>query len=197
MRKSNYTDDMLIKAMREDNDMLSFEILFERYAERLNSFALKYVQRPEVAEELMMDVMLWLWQHREQANEIGQLAPYLFKAIRNKVFDYLRKNALKTVPIESLPDRGNQLIDSDKSHQHLELAELREQYNKTLKSLPPQCKKVFELSREQELSHSEISSMLNISTKTVEGHITNALKVMRRNLPPSGVAYLLMVYFLF
>lgn len=194
--RSNLTDNMLIKAMK-GGDTQSFEVLFERYAERLHNFAFKYVQHSEVAEELMMDVMFWLWQHREQADDIEQLAPYLFKAIRNKVFDHLRKSALKTVPLEAIPEQWDYATDSNVAHQRLELAELEAHYYRTLSSLPPQCKKVFELSREEELSHAEISTALNISKKTVEGHITNAIKVMRRNLPPSaGVAYAFVVHFL-
>ncbi|NGM61583.1 RNA polymerase sigma-70 factor [Sphingobacterium sp. SGG-5] len=182
--RSHLTDNILIKRMKE-GDTLSFEVLFERYAERLHDFALKYVQHPQVAEELMMDVMLWLWEHRAQADDIEKVAPYLSKAIKNKVFDHLRKAVIKTVPLESLPENGSYIKDNSHAGTTVEIAELEEQYHKTLHSLPTQCKKVFELSRIQELTHAEISSHLNISKKTVEGHITNALKMMRRSLPPT------------
>ncbi|MBK1441498.1 RNA polymerase sigma-70 factor [Parapedobacter sp. ISTM3] len=182
------TDEMLLKAIC-NNDVRAFEALFERYAERLYNFALRYVQDPAIAEELMMDVMHWVWMRRERLDNIKQAASYLSKAIRNKVFDHLRKTTIDTLPLDALPERGNQLVDPTPTNHSLDLAELRESYERTLQSLPAQCKKVFELSRENELSHAEISSILNISVKTVEGHITNALKIMRRNLPSStGVA---------
>lgn len=193
----DWTDNMLIAAM-QNGCKKSFEVLFERYAERLYDFALKYVHHPEIAEELMMDVMLWLWQHREQAVSIEHVAPYLFRAIRNKVFDHLRKNALKTVPLDTVPEYAYPTSEENVGQQRLELEELEKHYYQTLSSLPPQCKKVFELSREEERTHAEICSSLNISKKTVEGHITNALKIMRRNLPQAtGVAYAVLFYFLY
>lgn len=191
--RSNDTDEMLLMAIKDGN-VQAFDTLFERYAERLHGFALKYVQNPYIAEELMMDVMHWLWQHRESMDNIRQVAPYLFRATRNKVYDHLRKRALPVLSLEDIPDQGRHIADHFLPSQKMELAELEQSYERSLRSLPSQCQKVFVLSREDQLSHAEISSQLNISTKTVEGHISNALKVMRRNLPSSSqIAYLLLV----
>lgn len=183
--KSHWTDSNLINAIK-GGDVQSFEVLFERYAERLYDFALRYVHDTAVAEELMMDVMYWLWENRQKIDTIQHVSPYLFKAIKNKVFDHLRRNVLKTVPLDSLPENGNYIKDNNPHSTPIELLELEDQYHKVLHSLPAQCRKVFEMSRVQELTHAEISSHLNISKKTVEGHITNALKVLRKNLPPTS-----------
>ena len=71
---------------------------------------------------------------------------------------------------------------TDAVNEHLATNELQSAINKALEALPPQCKRVFEMSRIEQLSYSEIAMQLDISTNTVENHISKALKLLRVDL---------------
>ncbi|MGQ2983949.1 RNA polymerase sigma-70 factor [Flavobacterium sp.] len=181
MGSSNKTDLFLLQECCE-GDVRAYEEIFSRYSGRLYQFSLKYTKDASVSEELMMDVMFWIWQNRERLSDIQNLPSYLFTAIRNKVFNHLRTRALETI---SLGDASAATIyrGQDPSGDQLEFEDLQKQYEKCLEMLSPQCKTVFMLSRHEELSYAEISQRLSISVKTVEGHVSAALRSLRKNMP--------------
>ena len=172
------SDKFLLGACHS-GQIAAYEEIFLRYSGRLFNFALKYARDTAIAEELMMDVLFWVWQNREQLDEVQNLAPYLFRAMRNKVFNHLRIAALQTTPLEALV---NDITDGSTPEHVISLTELKVQYQESLERLNPKCRNVFLLSREDQMSYAEISAHLNISVKTVEGHISNALKFLRKDL---------------
>jgi RNA polymerase sigma factor (sigma-70 family) len=94
------SDHQLLKYCRNGNDK-AFDVIFQRYFKPLYSLSLKYVRNTEVAEELAMDLMMWVWEKRTtDFCPEGTLKAYLFRAIRNSVISFFRKKTLATQPIE-------------------------------------------------------------------------------------------------
>ncbi|WP_029279182.1 RNA polymerase sigma-70 factor [Pedobacter borealis] len=171
-------DGTLIHHCKEGND-LAFNELFRRYFNKLYQFSLKYIKDEAVVEELVLDLLLRIWQKSDQIMVEGELAPYLFTAMKNTLFNHIRKKQKITVPLESISEQTyvGSMISED-----FEAGELRLAYSNLLKQLSPQRKKVFEMSRDMDMNHKEIAGELQLSVNTIENHISAALRFLRQGL---------------
>jgi RNA polymerase sigma-70 factor (family 1) len=129
-------------------------------------------------EDILQDIFLQIWQKRTTLTITSSLRAYLFSAVRYTVFRYIRNGKGRTELLEDVEER----MASATSHQLIEERELHLQVAQAIDALPDKCREVYKLSREEELSHKEIATLLNISTKTVENQITIALKRVRSSL---------------
>ncbi|WP_449440186.1 RNA polymerase sigma factor [Pedobacter steynii] len=100
MASRNLPDHELLQRCREGNTR-AFDLLFERYFNKLNLFALKYIRQQSITEELIMDLMLKVWEKKDNFQEEGSLGPYLFKALKNSMIDYFRKRSSLQLPFVS------------------------------------------------------------------------------------------------
>lgn len=168
-------DILLLRQIREGNEE-AFKSLFETYFTPLCRFIYLYLEDSDVAEELAMDIFIYLWENRENFQIQLSLKAYLFQAARNKCLNELRKKK-ETV---SLDDAEVTSINTDVSS--LETEELYRLIHEAILALPEKCREVFVLSRQESLTNQEIAQKLNISVKTVEGQITTALKKIKKFL---------------
>ncbi|EHQ26002.1 RNA polymerase sigma-70 factor [Mucilaginibacter paludis] len=172
-------DHILIEKCREDN-LQAYDALFFRYFKKIYSFALSSLHDEDIAKELSMDVMLRLWQKKGDILIEADLSAYLFQSIRNALYNHWRRKAVLTRPIEYLED--NLAHVSRPADYNLNHKELQHLYQEKLNLLSPQRKQVFRLSREENMSYSEIASHLNLSIHTVRNHINASLQHFRDHL---------------
>lgn len=169
--------------MKVINNIRLFEQLYKEYQPRLVAFAWQYLKSSENAKEVVQDVFIAIWNNRDNLREDGNLKSYLFTATKNKCLNFLEKKRLKTVSIsnQSENDRPVLQVPSGEisSDETMELNELRASIFDEVQQLPPKCKQIFVLSREEGFSHKEIASQLGVSPKTVENQIGIALKRIR------------------
>lgn len=185
-------DNQLVRLFKEGQEK-AFNELFSRYFNKLHQFSLKYVKDASIAEELVLDLLLRVWQHSDHIRTDGEIGPYLFTAMKNTLLNQLRKKTLSSVSLDLTPETGLPVIAAD---EQLQTAELKAGYDLTLQQLSPQRKKVFQMSRDQEMSHKEIAAELNLSVNTVENHISASLKFLRGKLKKyTDVAFSLMMLF--
>jgi RNA polymerase sigma-70 factor (ECF subfamily) len=170
------SDVYLLEECRKNNTR-AYDVLFERYSGKLYHYALKYIRNEAQAEEAMMDLMFWLWDKRQQLDPDIQLAPYLFRAMKNAVIKVLTRHQSQTVPLDHAPETGIE----DAGHR-LHENELTEFYHEKLNGLSQQRQKVFILSRHDDLSHAEIAREMNLSLFTVKNHIKASLTYFRAEL---------------
>jgi len=179
--KVDINNDLFLNLINEKS-AIAFQLLFKLYRIKLLHFAYGYISNKEDAEEIIQDIFIKIWNTE---NIHTNLNGYIYKITRNACLDYLRKKKL-TLNVENNTSQiiasinYNALAD-DLSSQIIE-RELEDAILKAAEYLPEKCKNVFLLSRIEGLKHKEISKELNISTKTVENHITKALKHMRLHL---------------
>lgn len=172
-------------AIETSENVEFFESLYTLYYEKLYFFAFSYISSKEDAEEIIQDVFLKLWKNQDQFSSITNLTGYIYTMTRNACLDFLRakKNVLA---IESnLLQQQNLLnlyaLSDDPSSAIIE-KELEAQIAKEINKLPEKCRNVFIKSRIDGLKHKEIADDLKISTKTIENHISKALRCIKRGL---------------
>lgn len=180
------TDDNLLELLKNDNKA-SFEELYNRYWAKLYSHAYKRVQKEEIAEEIVQDFFTSLWINRTRLSIAISFKSYTYAAVRNLVFKFYQKeySHKKYQEVAKL-----QATECDYSTEHLiDYNDLVRTIEKEVETLSPKCQGVYRLSRNEYKSNKEIANILQISEKTVENHMTRALKVLRYSL--KVIAYFL------
>lgn len=168
-------------------DEESFKLIMNKWYSKLFNFANGYLKDEETAREVVQDVFLQLWDKRNKLTEDTNLNAYLFSLTRNRSIDVIRRERLmlqfrtdKQAEYSALTESFHAL--SDPILDHIFASELQTEIDQIINSLPEQCRKVFLLSRNNGLKNREISEVLDLSQKTVESHISKALKTLRTAL---------------
>ncbi|MEP6746697.1 MAG: RNA polymerase sigma-70 factor [Bacteroidota bacterium] len=162
-------------------DTIAFKTIFDSYRSRLYHYILGFVKSTQVAEELVMDVFMKLWNGRELVMQIENFDSFLFRVARNKTIDFLRAVARDPNFQELLWDEMQLVCDTGADNVLIN-REYEEKVCEAIALLSPQRKKVYKLSREQDLTHEEIAMQLNLSKSTVNNHIVEARQFIRNFL---------------
>ena len=168
-----------------DND--AFEALFREHYASLATFALRYLRDRSIAEELVQDLFADLWARRGTwTPRSGSERAYLLAAVRNRALNLRKRQAL-----ERDWERDEAVADVRELHPHpvqgdhlLETAELQQQVNAALESLPERCRLVMHLRWREQLSYAEIAEVMGISVKGVENQLARGLERLREVLGP-------------
>jgi RNA polymerase sigma-70 factor (ECF subfamily) len=170
------TDKLLLKQLKQD-DQIALKKIYDFYFDDLFKYSLRFVAKPEIAEELVQDAFIFLWNNRHSLEIKSSLKSFLLRIVRNDALDHLKSRYKKS----TIQDETEQYIIPDNltPFDKLHTSELQELLDKAMQNLPEKCAVIFELSRKSELNHKEIAEKLNISVKTVENQIGIALKKIR------------------
>ena len=157
-------------------DQTAFRKLYAHFYKRLFHFALALVKIRESAEEIVEDVFVRIWQQRENLHAIKNLRVYLYTATKNSSLNFLSQKARQSIT-EPFDHIHVGLDDSAITpEQILITAEIHQKIQKAVEALPPRCKMIFKLVREDGLKYREISEILNISVNTIDAQMAIAVK---------------------
>jgi RNA polymerase sigma-70 factor (family 1) len=173
---SKLNDQELIEQLRSE-DELAFRFIYDRFWEKLLFVAVKKMNDVHDAEEIIQDIFSNLWKRRETLQIKNNIESYLAGAVKFEVFKRRALRAKREFMANDLD-----LVEEKAIHHERNLFDTRileEELMNTINTLPPKCKLVFKLSRNEGLTNKEIADDLNISEKAVEKHITSALKVVK------------------
>jgi RNA polymerase sigma-70 factor (family 1) len=153
----------------------AFEALYRMYFVRLFRFCFSIIHQKESAEEIVNDVFLKLWENRDRGPAIDNPRLYLYVSVKNRSLNYLRDNAAAhTVEIS---ERCDDYIRFDTNPETILLdAEGLRRIRAAIDELPPRCKLIFSLIKEDGLKYKEVSRLLDLSVKTVETQLAIALR---------------------
>ncbi|MBW8327337.1 MAG: RNA polymerase sigma-70 factor [Prolixibacteraceae bacterium] len=158
-----------------------FQSIVYTYSDPLLIFSMGFVRKREIAEEIVSDAFVALWNQRSRIAEIRDLKSYLYILVRNGSISYLRKaSGRKEISLENLRDFYTLPLTSPENDEISD--DILEQINKAIEQLPPKCKMVFTLAKVQGVKYKEISTILDISVKTINNHIANALVHISQSL---------------
>jgi RNA polymerase sigma-70 factor (ECF subfamily) len=153
----------------------------------------------EVAKEMVQDSFLKLWEKRNSLSEEIQILPLLYQITRNNCLNHLKHEKVREKHKTRMQKLDlNYVAISHSSAEKIITQELEDSIGKAIESLPPRCREIFELSRNEEKKYKEIAAELNISEKTVENQMLKALKIMREKLSEYlPVLIITLLHFLF
>ena len=178
MSYTNLTDDSLVDLLKSD-DPDAFEIIYQRYWRQLFGFVYQQIGSKEDTEEIVHDLLLSLWQNREQSH-IQHLRIYLFIAARNQINKFIKSQInLRKYREYQVLHEVFQTIDSDET---LNVKELSVAIEKVLKKMPEKTATIFRMSKIDEIPVKKIASKMDLTDKAVEYHITKSLKMLREHL---------------
>lgn len=152
-------------------------MLFDKYYVALCLFAAKYLADIDLSRSLVQQVFMDFWTNRENVVISTSVKSYLYKTVRNRCIDVIRKEKDTILFSESI-ENINQIPFRDL----VEEAELNDRINASINQLPEKCREIFLLCRFEGLKYSEIAVRLGISVKTVEMQMGIALKRLREYL---------------
>ena len=189
-----YNQSLIEKLKKGDGS--SFEIIYKSHYRRIFHFAHQYLHDKEICSNIIQDVFSSLWDNREKLANDTNLNAWLFTVTKNNCLKHIRNLKTEKRNLDKLTGQRmflnyDALNNLDTSQ--ITFEEIEKIIQKTLDSLPPQCRRAFEMSRFDEKKYSEIAEEMQIAQKTVETHISNALKIFRVALKD----YLPLVIFLF
>ena len=170
-------DLSLLNALRQ-GDSDAFDRLFRRYYPMLCAYAHRMVGL-EDAEEIVQEVMLWLWENRRDLIIESSLSQYLFKMTYRRVLNHLTREQIKS-KVEAAFFERTQAMLCEVDYRQFE--ELSEKIKEAMAALPDSYREAFVMHRFKELSYKEIAGILNVSSQTVAYRIQQALKQLRVSL---------------
>ncbi len=179
-------------------DEAAFKVIYNKYVPKLYYFVYEYMPFNDIAENIVQETLMVLWNKRADLKDNTNLGAYLFTVAKNNCLYKLRDRRYKQKLFESAePDELELKANMDAlatiDTSLLVFQQIEQIIEDTLNQLPPQCRAVFTASRFRDKKNHEIAEELGISVKAVEGHITKALKLFRITLKD----YLPLVAFLF
>ena len=167
------------------NNPYEFESLFRYNFRPLCLYALHYVGDVDIAEDIVQECFMKLWERLEQGSAVDNRRAYLYMTVRNRCLDQLRR---KGIPTESLkPYDTYGIIDDDDA---AERSQTEAKLWTAIDSLPEKCREVFILSKRDGLKYEEIAEELGLSVNTVRNQISKALKILKE-----GARKILMFFF--
>jgi RNA polymerase sigma-70 factor (ECF subfamily) len=162
----------------KENNILAFNTLFGKYYKNLCLHANDYLFDLEASRDVVQESFLYLWENRNSLPHFDNFESYIYTIVRNKSKNYLKKLINRNKYEAFLIENFN--IESCQNHE-LEIAELEAIVLNKIDSLPPMAKKVFNLKSENK-KYKEISTILSISVKTVEWHMTEVRKKIKNTI---------------
>jgi RNA polymerase sigma-70 factor (ECF subfamily) len=173
----NRNEESIWKSIQQ-KDLKVFESYYKEHYRAFYLMACKYLKDPAQAEEIVNDVFMKIWEDGGKIIIETSLKAYIYKAIINRSINLLQKTKREAQQLSSL----NFIAEEGYELKQMEENELKIKLYKAIDQLPEQCKKVFEMSRFEELKQQEIADKLGISIKTVKNHITHALKEISKSI---------------
>jgi RNA polymerase sigma-70 factor, ECF subfamily len=179
---SNKADLQLKDLSKED-----YEVIFKKFFPALKAYAQLFVQE-QPAEDIVQDILVYLWENIEKIEIHTSLEAYLFKSVYQRCISHIKRQNLLSehhsrIEID-LKMEELKYFDSDQNEsiRRLFMNDLRHDLENAISSLPEKCQEVFRMSFINDFKNKEISDQLKISVNTVENHITKALKLLREKL---------------
>ena len=164
----------------KQGDTKAFELIFNKYKEKLYFYVLGYVHSPEETEEIIQRLFIALWENRSNLDETQSLKCYLYKAVTNKVYNYFKHEAVQKKYVEHIASQP--CDDEDQSLNDLYYRDLKGSLKTLIDSLPEKQQMIFRLSRNQGLSYQEIADHLGLSVRSIENQVYRTLKCIKENL---------------
>lgn len=158
-------------------DHKTFDMLYIQYSPRLKHFLTGFIKNRDEASDMTQDIFYKIWTNRETISKVDSFKAYLFRMARNMIYDYYEHSLIEENYQQKEQRRSTY---DDLIEEELYARELSLLIDIAVEKMPPQRRNIFIMSRKDGLSNEEIAQRLNISKRTVENHMTQALAELRK-----------------
>lgn len=169
----------------------AFECLYNKMWSKLFSVSYNYVRDKDIAQEIVQDVFLTLWEKRERLQSVDDIRAFSLRAVQNRIYDHFDKQAVRQKYALSV-NKSDKSEGNETQHQ-VEYDETLSIIDTELQKLPHKTRNIFRMSRFERFSNEQIASMQQVSVKAVEYHITLAIKHLRLRLKHISTILLLIL----
>jgi RNA polymerase sigma-70 factor (family 1) len=156
-------------------DERAFRQLFDHFEEKLSRFAFAIIKTKDRATEVVDEVFVKIWKQGESITRIGYLKKYLYTSVKNASLNYLSRKANEQIT-ESFDFVNIPLQEEQCPDQQMITADILKKIQEAVNELPPRCKIIFKLIREDGLKYKEVADILNISVNTIDAQMVIAVK---------------------
>ena len=182
--------DFVFVEKLKNGDNNAYTLLMNDYYKNLCGYANLFTKDPSKSEDIVQNVFVKIWIYRKKIDPNIPIKKYLYKSVYNEFIDQYRKNK----SVISLEEKYLKVIDTIIDDNSLDIEKLMMNVNREIDKLPEKCKRVFILNKKEGLTHDEIAEYLQISTKTVESHITRAFKILNQKLGNKIKSILIIIF---
>lgn len=176
--KLQTTEERFLLSAMQHGDLKAYGVLFRRYYPILCAYATKFVELKD-AEEIVQDVMLWLWENRETQTFETSLSQYLFKTVYHRAINQIVRHQSQLRADTLFYENMQEMLQDTDFYQ---LEELQRRIKEAVDALPSTYREAFVMHRFDNKSYKEIAEVLQVSPKTVDYRIQQALKQLRITL---------------
>jgi RNA polymerase sigma-70 factor (ECF subfamily) len=189
--KETKTNRDLLLLLKKGN-VIAFDNIYEMYSKRLYGFVLRYVKQKEDAEGIVQEVFIKIWETRNKIDIYSSFDSFIFTIAYNTTITLLRKRINEHKCCDRLK-LVQQITESDQIIDEINFKEINAQLKLLLNQLTPRQKEIFQLSREEGLTHEEIAKKLNISVNTVKNHMVTTLAFLKSHIDKGLIANFLFI----
>jgi RNA polymerase sigma-70 factor (ECF subfamily) len=166
-------------------DVDAFEAVFRAFYAPLQAFARGYLKDAAISDELVQDVLCWIWEHRATWVVHTSLKHYLYGAVRNRALNHSRRQRIverweRQAAVDALARPEG--LCAEPTDTRVAEGDFTRALDRAIERLPPRCREAYTLRWRYYLSHKEVAARMGTSTKTVEVQIAKALKALRQEL---------------
>ncbi len=173
-------EEQLLVLQFKAGNHAAYRVLYQKYAPKLFAFSKKYIYSSEDAREIVQDVFLRIWEKRENIDETQSFSSYVIQAAKHRIFNGFRKKVNEQAYVDFLAFADNSAANF--TEHEVDYREVKQKAEEAISALPEKRREIFRMSREGGLKNKEIAEKLQISIKTVENQMGEALKTLREAL---------------
>jgi RNA polymerase sigma-70 factor (ECF subfamily) len=171
---------------------LSFNILYRQWVSRLYSFVFRYVKSEIVADDIVQETFIRVWNNRTKLNPDKSFRSYLFTISYHLLLKELHRQLNNPLMLEYVEYENEIRTNSAESEKNIEFEQFVKALNDVKRKLSPRQREIFEMNKEQDISVAEISKRLAVTPQVVSNQLSAALKIIRSELSP--YSYLLLLF---
>lgn len=181
------SDKQIIEGLKA-GERLAVDLLYQQYYKSLCSYGYKLLQDISSAEEIVQELIFTMWEKKVEIQSPSLLKSYMFRSVHNNAVRMIKvRRRFDDIDGEDMHEVA--VSDSEKIDSIIEQEEMKQAIGSALAKLPDQTRTIFKLCKVEDLSHKEAAEIENLSTKSIEYHLSKAIKFLRKELKGIGTVF--------
>ena len=176
------TEELFIFEKMVEGDQKALRFFFDKYYEDLCHFINTYIHNPSVAEEIVQDIFIYFWENKGVLNISYSVKSYLYQSTKNRSLNFIRDEKRRSKIHDKI--LSDSTFDNTPNDSYLDTEQLKQIITSSIQSLPPRCREIYSLCKEDHFTYKEVAEKMGISQKTVENQMGISLQKLKASLLP-------------